>query len=291
MDKIPETHNETAVRLRELRQGPSESLPLRSDAADVIEDSATQTTASSSSSGPSTSMTQSTALSSNSRSSTTITQTTASCSNPRSSSLTASEIQGDCDNGASFRPAASSLSRRSIRFNLPPEALKKSRPYKLLRQRHGVDPDSQSVFSKHSLATEGGTDMSLGDLSISEISVLKLPISVSDLYDPAPYQVARRRQNPALKSVKWSSRGRLHSAIEGSNLSALRAMLNLGADIEETKLESLDRTPLLYAAMRGHLRACQMLLENGAAVQLTDQLAERDCRMPLSIVWGYASCC
>lgn len=255
--KIAESHNDIAVELRQLiskhHNGPLGYLPRQDDRGN------------------------------GSASDRLTTQTIASSLVLNSASV--SDI--DFDDGASFRTTATSISLRSIRsirFRLPlyNDKLKKFRTYKRLWRR-GVDPDSQSVVSKDSRGSkvEGESwsmlsDLSLGDLSISEVSVLELPISLSDLYDPAPYQVARghRRQKPLPRSVRSAAQGGLIQAI--NKYFAFPTMLTLGADIDQRSFE--DRTSLSYAAQNGQLRACQMLLEKGPAVDSED----RNGRTPLS---------
>jgi len=69
--------------------------------------------------------------------------------------------------------------------------LKSSRAYKQLRHFGlGVDLSSDSVLSFYSSCSSGNwymlSDMTLGDLSISQITVLNLPIDLSDISNPEP---------------------------------------------------------------------------------------------------------
>jgi len=182
---------------------------------------------------------------------------------------------------ATIRTTSSSLSLRSDQplYLSWGEELKNSGPYKQ-RWRQGDASSSSTGLSKASRATKGDTwsilsDMTLGDLSISEISALELPISLLDLYDPTPYQQSTRRKQ-ARRGVKWSSRGRLHRAIRGGNTFKFRTLLNLGADPEET---NADGPLLVYAAKKSDgVTFCRLLLDRGV------QVDARDCsgRTPLS---------
>ena len=170
--------------------------------------------------------------------------------------LTLGSSTSDFDDNASFKSAVSSFSIHSMgrsmsSFLLPSftEDVLNSRAYKRARyfRRRGGD----SVMSFDTSAIKGDTwsmlsDMSLGGLSISEISVLDLPIFLSDLHDPTPFQQATAttsKQGRYRLKVKWSSRGRLHSAIRANNLVALRTLITLGADMEE--VDSNGDAPLL----------------------------------------------
>ena len=116
------------------------------------------------------------------------------------------------------------------------------------------------------------SNMSLGGLSISEISVLELPIPLSDLYDPISYQQSTRHK----QSRTWNSHGKLYSAIHGGNILIFRALLNLGADPNEADISG----PLLVHAARQpeKLAFCRLLLEGGAQVDMRDSSG----RTPLS---------
>jgi hypothetical protein len=61
----------------------------------------------------------------------------------------------------------------------------------------------------------------LGELSISEISVIELPICLSDLWDATPFRlessVSRPRKSSASLKLKWSSKGQIHNAISEGN--------------------------------------------------------------------------
>ncbi|KAF8459991.1 hypothetical protein BDZ91DRAFT_851794 [Kalaharituber pfeilii] len=184
------------------------------------------------------------------------------------------------DDAASFRTAATSrstLSLRSIRSTLSlfMDELRDSRPYKRIK-RWGISDDSFSAFSSRS-STRGcswsmRSDMSLGDLAISEISVIMLPICLSDLWDSEPYQAevplhsaaGRYRSFQKLKLTLSSLRG-IHYAIREGNENAVQDLLTSGMDIEER--DSKGRTPLGHAAYMGHERISKLLLERGARME------------------------
>jgi len=114
------------------------------------------------------------------------------------------------------------------------------------------------------------SDMGLGDLSISEISVLELPISLSNLYDPIPYQGQQSTgHKQARRGVKWSSYGRLRRSIREGNIFTFRTLLNLGADPnEETDADGLL---LVYAAgMTGGFEFSRLLFDRGVQVDTRD---------------------
>ncbi|KAF8459322.1 hypothetical protein BGX38DRAFT_1147957 [Terfezia claveryi] len=124
----------------------------------------------------------------------------------------------------------------------------RSRAYKRLNSRRaGAGSSAESIYSKSSSATKGDrwsmlSDISLGALAISEISVLELPICGSDLYDSQPYDLAEeatsaRRPNGIHAQrrgvLPWPSRGRIHTAIRTNDEFVLRTLITLGADLEE----------------------------------------------------------
>jgi ankyrin repeat protein len=188
---------------------------------------------------------------------------------PATTMLTA---RSGSDDAASIRTTATTMSIRSIRSVVPSiqEALQNSRVYKRLSRR---GRDSDSVLSVES-SGKGCTwsmlsDMSLGEMSISELSVLELPIFLSDLWDPEPFRVVSEVSSRGkTKRSKWSSRGRIHNAIDSGNDYVVRTLLALGSDIEERDADG--RTPLAHAAMRGDLRITESLLEKGADVAVPD---------------------
>jgi len=155
------------------------------------------------------------------------------------------------------------------------EDLKASRAYKRLRHfGRGIDIDSsaESVFSSDSGCTTGRwstlSDITLGDLSISQIAVLNLPIDLSDVSNPEPFlepssTETHRSSRPKPRRI-WSSRGRIHNAIENGNEFVVRTVLAMGMDIEE--LDSNGRTPLVHAIMKHQEAICKLLLEKGACV-------------------------
>ena len=117
--------------------------------------------------------------------------------------LTPGSSTTDFDDNASFKSAVSSLSIRSMSRSMSSlllpsftEDLLNSRAYKQSRYfRRRGGSSSHSVMSFDTSSMKGDTwsmlsNMSLGGLSISGISVLDLPICLSDLHDPTPFQQA-----------------------------------------------------------------------------------------------------
>jgi ankyrin repeat protein len=186
--------------------------------------------------------------------------------------------RGRDSDASTFMSARSSFSVRSmrsirsVRSVMPSfqEFLKNSRAYKRLYRRGGLD-DSQSIsgLSLESSPKRGNwsmlSDMSLGDLSISDIAVMELPIYVTDLYDPGPYlltPIPATGGSSKSSDLRWSSRGRIHNAISSGNLFAVRALLSIGADIEEG--DRKGQTPLLHAVRREYEEIVKLLLKKGA---------------------------
>ena len=168
---------------------------------------------------------------------------------------------------------ASIMSKRStllLRLGRPDylEDLKASRAYKRLRHfGRGIDIDSsaESVFSSDSGGSTGHwsmlSDMTLGDLSVSQIAVLNLPIDLADISNPEPFlepsaTETHHSNRPKPRRI-WSSRGRIHNAIENSNEFVVRTVLAMGMDIEE--LDSNGRTPLVHATMKRQGAVCKLL--------------------------------
>ena len=145
--------------------------------------------------------------------------------------------------------------------------LKSSRAYKRLR-RFGLGIDSSSVLSLDTACSAGNwsilSDMTLGDLSISQIAVLNLPIDLADISNPEPFQEPSSTDRN-LPRGKRSSRGRIHNAIGNGNGFVVRALLAMGIDIEE--LDSNGRTPLVHAAVKCQEAICKLLLGKGASVE------------------------
>ena len=167
VEKIAESNFETSAQLRELISRPGLHDVASIDSSVATAEQSTDNTASSSASG-------------------------SGCA-----------TSFDHSDGASIRTNATSFSIRSLRSIIPSftDELSRSRAYKRLRHRTPAlaDPDAASIFSKDSKATGGDrwsmlSDISLGALSISEISVFELPICLSDLYDSEPYKVAMKAQ-------------------------------------------------------------------------------------------------
>jgi len=172
---------------------------------------------------------------------------------------------------------ASIMSKRStlsFRLGRPDylEDLKESRAYKRLRHfGRGIDIDSgaESVFSSDSSGSTGNwsmlSDMTLGDLSVSQIAVLNLPIDLADVSNPEPFQGQFSIDGSPNSRGKRSSRGRIHNAIENGNGFVVRTLLSMGMDVEER--DSNGRTPLIHAAMKRQEAICKLLLEKGASVE------------------------
>ena len=87
-----------------------------------------------------------------------------------------------------------------------------------------------------------------------------------DVCNPEPFQPSsagtHRRSLPKPRSL-WSSRGRIHNAIEGGN-EFVRTVLTMGMDIAIEELDSNGRTPLVHAIMKHQEAICKLLLEKGA---------------------------
>jgi len=173
---------------------------------------------------------------------------------------------------------ASIMSRRStlsFRLGRPDylEDLKESRAYKRLRhfgRRIDADSSAESIFSSDSSGSTGNwsilSDITLGDLSVSQIAVLNLPIELTDVSNPEPFlepssTETRRNSRPRSHHI-WSSRGRIHNAIGSGNEFVVKTVLAMGMDIEE--LDSNGRTPLVHAIMKHQEAICKLLLEKGA---------------------------
>jgi len=112
------------------------------------------------------------------------------------------------------------------------------------------------------------SDITLGDLSVSQIAVLNLPIDLSDVSNPEPFQRLPHEtyRTPSNSQSKRSSRGRIHNAIENGNGFVIRTLLAMGMDVEE--LDSSGRTPLVHAAVKHQVAICKLLLEKGASVEV-----------------------
>ncbi|KAI5848411.1 ankyrin repeat-containing domain protein [Tricharina praecox] len=77
--------------------------------------------------------------------------------------------------------------------------------------------------------------------------------------------------------MKWSSRGRIHNAINGGNDYIVRTLLAMGSDIEE--VDSEGRTPLALAIYEGHEHICELLAGAGADIEKVDS----EGRTPLAL--------
>jgi serine/threonine-protein phosphatase 6 regulatory ankyrin repeat subunit A len=209
-----------------------------------------------------------------------------------SSSTTTTDFalySGSRGDAASIMSNSSSLSKRSmrsirsVRAMIPSlqDALKNSRAYRRLYHRGGLDnSDSQSLSGFSIESREKGcswsmlSDLSLGDLSLSNIAVIELPIYMTDLYDPRPYVLIAKQvdvHSPGSSTnfkLKWSSRGRIHNAISEGNIFVIRALLSIGSDIEERDRKA--QTPLIHAVRREHEVILKVLLEKGANLEAQD---------------------
>ena len=190
-------------------------------------------------------------------------------SNPSSTGSNPSGHRGNSDN-ASIMSKQSTLSLR-LGPSTYIEDLKASRAYKRLRHfGREIDSSSDSLFSVGSGCSTGNwsmlSDITLGDLSVSQIAVLNLPIDMSDVSNPEPFQDQLSiDKKPRSHPHRWSARGRIRSAIENGNEFVVRTMLAMGMDIEE--LDSSGRTPLIHATMKYQEAICKLLLEKGASVE------------------------
>ena len=115
------------------------------------------------------------------------------------------------------------------------------------------------------------SDITLGDLSVSQIAVLNLPIDLADVSNPESFiepssTLTETHYSSRARSRRIrSSRGRIHNAIEGGNEFVVRTMLTMGMDVEE--LDPSGRTPLVHATIGRQEAICKLLLEKGASVE------------------------
>jgi ankyrin repeat protein/uncharacterized coiled-coil protein SlyX len=187
-----------------------------------------------------------------------------------SSASTSHRPMRNQDDAASIISTSSYFSARSFRSNRTvrsiktslQESLEKSRVYKRLHRREALD-DSQSISGFTRASSVKGcnwsmlSNMTLGDLSVSDIAVLELPLYLSDLYDAEPYVSSKR-----------SSRSRIHDAISSGNLFVIRTLLFVGTDIEER--DRKGQTPLLHAVSREQEAIVKLLLGKGANPEARD---------------------
>ena len=164
----------------------------------------------------------------------------------------------------------SKQSIHSLRLGRPTylEDLKASRAYKRLKHFGlGIDSSADSALTFDSGCSVGNWSMlskiSLGDLSVSEIAVLNLPINLADVSNPVPFQDRFSRVTPRSRRRLWSPRGRIHNAIENGSELVVRAVLTMGTDIED--LDSNGRTPLVHATMKRQEAICKLLVQKGAS--------------------------
>jgi len=67
---------------------------------------------------------------------------------------------------------------------------------------------------------------------------------MSDVSNPEPFQYQFAIEKPRSRPRIWSSRGRIHNAIESGNEFVVRTVLGMGMDVEE--LDANGRTPLVH---------------------------------------------
>ncbi|KAF8455167.1 ankyrin repeat-containing domain protein [Terfezia claveryi] len=193
------------------------------------------------------------------------------------SQSSAGSCPSDYRNNSDNASIMSKRSTLSFRFRRPDymEDLKASRAYKRLRYFGlGTDSSSDSVLSFDSGCSTGNwsmlSDITLGDLSVSQIAVLNLPIDITDVSNPEPFQLQLSMEtlhHPKSRvRSKRSSRGRIHNAIENGNVFVVRTLLAMGMDSEE--LDSNGRTPLVHAIMKHQETICKLLLEKGACASV-----------------------
>ena len=164
---------------------------------------------------------------------------------------------------------------RSVRSMLPSftDNLKNSTAYKRAPLwGAGFDYQTSSFFTNSTY--EGWSwsmllDMGLG-LSISEISAVELPVQLHDVWDSSLYESAppSPRQFSCRLKPKWSSRGRIHNAIEEGNEYVVRTLLAMGAEIDERG--AYEMTPLHCAFYNGQIAIARLLIEKGAAMYTRD---------------------
>ncbi|KAF8423335.1 ankyrin repeat-containing domain protein [Tirmania nivea] len=166
---------------------------------------------------------------------------------------------------------ASTMSKRST-FSHPViasymEEIKASRAYK-----RSIDSSAEWVLLFDRNFSFGNWEMlsniTLGDLPVSEIAVLNLPIDLADVSNPEPFLEPSSVESQYSRLIRrgiWSSRGCIHNAIENGNELAVRTLLAMGMNIEE--LNSLGRTPLVHAAVKRQEAICKKLLEKGVSVK------------------------
>jgi len=206
------------------------------------------------------------------------TNPTSDASSSNSATGRTSRLSVDQNDKASIRTTGTSFSSQSVQSFT--RELFRSRAYKRLNHRRAGANSAGSIYSKDSSATKGDrwsmlSDISLGDLAISEISVLELPICGSDLYDSQPYVLAEeaasagKGANAQRRGVlPWPSRGRIHTAIRTNDDFVLRTLITLGADLEEKDSEGY--TPLIVAIRNRNPKVCRTLLNIGVEVDTRD---------------------
>ncbi|KAI5803537.1 ankyrin repeat-containing domain protein [Peziza echinospora] len=201
----------------------------------------------------------------------------------------------DGDN-ATIKTVSSYRSILSIR-SLQTE-LDNSRVYRWAKARaNRYHSDASSLYSVNSRKTGSWSmlsDISLVGLSISQISVIDLPISIHELWpwdldrlaatpnDGIDYDLSAKLKRE--RGIKWSSGNRIHNAISTKNDYTVRTLLALGADPDEVDFDG--RTPLEHLIhkfdLENHnfhfnselkeleisrsLELCQFLIKKGAKV-------------------------
>ena len=203
------------------------------------------------------------------------------CKAPSLYSVSQTRTASDQDDNASIKTTASvrsSTSMRSIAASFTfLRDLRQSRPY---RRVWGAQSDSNtstlSFFSLNSVPTRGGSwslleAISLGDMSISELSVLELPLDCSDVWpwDSDPQRVASHNQERVSRAftVKIKPPRRLlQNAISTGNSYLVRSLVAAGANLED--LDELGLTPLLRAIHTKNIKAVRALLASGAKMDV-----------------------
>src|SRR5580704_5644017 len=86
-----------------------------------------------------------------------------------------------------------------------------------------------------------------------------------------------RRAAVILVILAWNSLafcGEIHDAAESGNLEKVKALIKENPSSASSKEDTWGKTPLHYAAMRGHKDVVELLLANGADVNAEDNFGE-----------------
>ncbi len=114
----------------------------------------------------------------------------------------------------------------------------------------GVDPEAENdmLCTAHAIAVRAGAK--------------KLAALLDGSYDP--------QEDSPEKEKKVAAGGMtLHEAVRKSDAEAVRALVEMGSDLNGT--DASGRTPLIYAAKSGRSEACRFLVELGADKNLADE--------------------